>query len=241
MADKMDHNSLLLKNFMDRKNDSYAILQLPAKCNEKYRPLGDVLRAGKTPAIGNYNVVYVGALNERNKSQTVMEVLEQLYAQFNFNHPSDFTGHSLYESDVVLMKQNGIVKSFYYDCNGFTEMPQFFDTVKPEPATIRSYSDCPSRAFIAIIGYDEEDEEFGDEEFEGEDPGDYLENEFSHMQEMGDSRLSLCDWALTDADSYWAQYIRYLVQWAIDHSGSEYRNMSPAGYPEWLANEYGEG
>ena len=35
----------------------------------------------------------------------------------------------------------------------------------------------------------------------------------------------------------WEQYIRYLKEWANEHSDDCYEGMSPACYEEWLDNE----
>lgn len=40
--------------------------------------------------------------------------------------------------------------------------------------------------------------------------------------------------------SIWSRYLRYLVQWAIDHSEEAYGGMTPACYDEWLSDELPE-
>ncbi|MBR3126381.1 MAG: DUF4316 domain-containing protein, partial [Mogibacterium sp.] len=44
-------------------------------------------------------------------------------------HPEDFRGHSLSVSDIVAIRQNGIVSCHYVDSIGFKELPDF---LKPE-------------------------------------------------------------------------------------------------------------
>ena len=48
----------------------------------------------------NYTLVYTGELREGMS-------LEDIYTQFNIDHPTDFTGHSLSVSDVVVLHQDG--------------------------------------------------------------------------------------------------------------------------------------
>ena len=56
-------------------------------------------------------------------------MLEEMYTKFNIDHPEDFRGHSLSVSDIVAIRQNGIVSCHYVDSIGFKELPEF---LKPE-------------------------------------------------------------------------------------------------------------
>ena len=56
-------------------------------------------------------------------------MLEELYAKFNVSRPDDVTGHSLSVSDIVALRQNGVVSCHYVDSIGFQELPGF---LKPE-------------------------------------------------------------------------------------------------------------
>lgn len=51
--------------------------------------------------------------------------MNDLYRQFNIEHPQDFTGHSLSVSDIIVLRQQGQVSSHYVDSWGFKELPQF--------------------------------------------------------------------------------------------------------------------
>ena len=48
-----------------------------------------------------------------------------MYEIFNLNRPGDFTGHSLSASDIVALKQDGVVSYHYCDSVGFKELPDF--------------------------------------------------------------------------------------------------------------------
>ena len=51
------------------------------------------------------------------KDQNTM--LEELYAKFNVSRPDEFTGHILSVSDIVALRQNGVVSCHYVDSIGF--------------------------------------------------------------------------------------------------------------------------
>ena len=57
---------------------------------------------------------------------TPADTLESIYTEFNLNHPSDFRGHSLSISDIVVLRENEKEKAFYCDSVGFQEVPEFF-------------------------------------------------------------------------------------------------------------------
>ena len=75
---------------------------------------------------GNYAAVYAGNLDRRGDTQ---DRLDELYETFNLRRPEDFRGHSLSVSDIVALKQNGVVSCHYVDSRGFKALPDF---LKPE-------------------------------------------------------------------------------------------------------------
>lgn len=76
----------------------------------------------RPPLPDNYDTVYTGPI-VRTQNQTA--TLENLFEIFNRNRPADFTGHSLSVSDIVALKQNGVVSYHYCDSVGFQELPGF--------------------------------------------------------------------------------------------------------------------
>lgn len=68
----------------------------------------------------NYNKVYEGPY--RNT-----DTLEGLYTRFNLARPSDFKGHSMSVSDVVVVKADGKEIAYYVDSKGFASVPEFLD------------------------------------------------------------------------------------------------------------------
>ena len=120
-----------MEAFLTSETDTYAILQLSydqpeVTAYERFESLNGLARQGKQPNIDHYEVVYVAPLLPY---QDLATMLEQTYEKFNINHPADFRGHSLSVSDIVALRQNGVVTCHYVDSIGFKELPEF---LKPE-------------------------------------------------------------------------------------------------------------
>lgn len=51
-----------------------------------------------------------------------------------------------------------------------------------------------------------------------------------------------CSSNVDDAEttSTWENYLSYLRKWSVDHAGEEFCGCSPAGYDEYINNEYAE-
>ena len=81
---------------------------------------------GVTPERDGYDAIYTGGLADYGDNKTN---LDMIYQRFNVDHPADFKGHSLSVSDIVALKQNGVVSCHYVDSIGFRELPNF---LKPE-------------------------------------------------------------------------------------------------------------
>ena len=113
------------KVFRDNPKDAYAIYQLADTAGTV--PLlfmgMDWLEQKGTPVEkSNYTALYTG---DMPTSETSMGILEQIYVEFNLHRPTDFTGHSLSVSDIVALKQDGVVSYHYCDSIGFRELPDF--------------------------------------------------------------------------------------------------------------------
>lgn len=63
-----------------------------------------------------YNKVYDGKIATANDG--VMDILDDIYHDFNVQHPADFKGHSLSTSDIVLIDG----KYYYCDSYGWVEV-----------------------------------------------------------------------------------------------------------------------
>ena len=114
--------------FLESPSDTYAIYQLKrndSTTDIRFMNSEYLQEKGVEPQYENYELVYTGALT---KDGSQLEKLEDLYRIFNIEHPQDFTGHSLSVSDIVALKQAGVVSYHYVDSIGYKELPNFRTT-----------------------------------------------------------------------------------------------------------------
>ena len=117
------------KAFLSNPADSFAIYQLRDNDNTaqlRFMNAEYLEKKGLSIEKGNYAAVYAGNLDRRGDTQ---DRLDELYETFNLRRPEDFRGHSLSVSDIVALKQNGVVSCHYVDSRGFKALPDF---LKPE-------------------------------------------------------------------------------------------------------------
>ena len=117
------------KAFLDNPADSFAIYQLRDNDDTArlhYMNSEYLEKKGLSVQKENYAAVYAGDLDRRGDTQ---DKLNELYETFNIRRPENFRGHSLSVSDIVALKQNGVVSCHYVDSWGFKELPGF---LKPE-------------------------------------------------------------------------------------------------------------
>lgn len=114
--------------FLDSPSDAYAIYQLKSDdstADIRFMNSEYLQKKGIEPQYENYELVYTGALT---KDGSQIEKLEDLYRIFNVEHPQDFVGHSLSVSDIVALKQAGVVSYHYVDSIGYKELTNFRTT-----------------------------------------------------------------------------------------------------------------
>ena len=114
--------------FLENPGDTYAIYQLKrddATADLRFMNSEYLQKKGIEPQYENYELVYTGALT---KDGSQIEKLEDLYRIFNVEHPQDFIGHSLSVSDIVALKQAGVVSYHYVDSIGYKELINFRTT-----------------------------------------------------------------------------------------------------------------
>ena len=114
--------------FLDSPGDAYAIYQLKSDdstADIRFMNSEYLQKKGIEPQYENYELVYTGALT---KDGSQIEKLEDLYRIFNVEHPQDFIGHSLSVSDIVALKQAGVVSYHYVDSIGYKELINFRTT-----------------------------------------------------------------------------------------------------------------
>lgn len=111
--------------FHNSPTDAYAIFQLKREdSTTDLRFMGSdwLQKKGLEPNKDNYDLIYTGRLYP---SENRIDTLERLYHTFNTDHPEDFRGHSLSVSDIVALKEQGVVSYHYVDSIGYTELPNF--------------------------------------------------------------------------------------------------------------------
>lgn len=139
-------NSIGQNERQNGMNNTYSIYQLKEESQREYGFMPYSANEGKV-TFDNYDLVYQGNL-EDIKSDNDFAKLNYVYNMFNFNHPEDFTGHSLSMSDVVVLSNGNKEQAYYVDRFGFAEMPEFIqqksreelqNTIK-EPVTLTDRS-----------------------------------------------------------------------------------------------------
>lgn len=131
--------------FLEQTQNAYAIYQL--KSGEdlrdyRFEGMERLQSRGLPIEHDNYELVYTAPLTDFSGDKD--HALNKLYEQFNINHPSDFKGHSLSVSDIVALKVDGTVSSYYVDRFDFQELPQFLPQINPletaEKSTEQNYN-----------------------------------------------------------------------------------------------------
>ena len=111
--------------FLENRADTFAIYQLKpddATTDLRFMNTEWLKKKGIEPQYDDYELVYTGALTYDGSQ---IDKLEGIYRTFNIDHPADFTGHSLSVSDIVALKQDGVVSCHYVDSVGYKELPTF--------------------------------------------------------------------------------------------------------------------
>lgn len=76
-----------------------------------------------------YDKVYEGKLPPT-------ATLDNIFEQFNIERPADFTGHSLSVSDIIAIKDDGIISAYYVDRIGFESLPEFAQEIEDKQQEI---------------------------------------------------------------------------------------------------------
>ena len=125
VMERQEHQQEREQAFLSQNRDCFAIYQV--KHTDELRDIRyegmDWLRSiGQAVKRENYDLAYTAPLEPCNSPQAAVE---QLYNQFNNNHPADYHHPSMSVSDIVAIKQDGKVSCHYCDSVGFTEIPGF--------------------------------------------------------------------------------------------------------------------
>ena len=137
LADRNEIQSYRMKQFRQSGHDCYLVMQLQQDADPtlRFAAMRYLNRQNIDPSIENYEILYRGNLPEGKRSVPQAELLEQLYQKFNCARPTDYHGHSLSVSDVIMLNQDGKISAHYVDSIGFKELPGFLDK-KPERTSV---------------------------------------------------------------------------------------------------------
>jgi len=125
VMERQEHQQEREQAFLSQNRDCFAIYQV--KHTDELRDIRyegmDWLRSiGQAVKRENYDLVYTAPLEPCKSPQAAVE---QLYNQFNNDHPADYHHPSMSVSDIVAIKQDGKVSCHYCDSVGFTQIPGF--------------------------------------------------------------------------------------------------------------------
>lgn len=129
--------------FLNSRDDVYVILQLNREAvGERFLSWDALHRRGLEPNMDHYEAIYVAPLSS---FPDLAEMLEGLYAKFNTAHPADYCGRSMSVSNVVALKQSGVMSFHYVDSIGFREIRNFMKEAPHETAQRKSFSEQLAR------------------------------------------------------------------------------------------------
>ena len=125
VMERQEHQQEREQAFLSQNRDCFAIYQV--KHTDELRDIRyegmDWLRSiGQAVKRENYDLIYTAPLEPCKSPQAAVE---QLYNQFNNDHPADYHHPSMSVSDIVAIKQDGKVSCHYCDSVGFTQIPGF--------------------------------------------------------------------------------------------------------------------
>lgn len=129
IKDRMKHQEQRETAFLNTSQDAFAIYQVKGGDelrDIRFEPLSWLESKGIAVDHGNYDLAYTAPLTGKGDTE---ERLSALWDRFNNDHLADYHRPSLSVSDIVALKQNGVVSCHYVDSFGFQELPVF---LKPE-------------------------------------------------------------------------------------------------------------
>ena len=125
VMERQEHQQEREQAFLSQNRDCFAIYQVKHTDelrDIRYEGMDWLQSIGQVVKRENYDLVYTAPLEPCNSPQAAVE---QLYNQFNNDHPADYHHPSMSVSDIVAIKQDGKVSCHYCDSSGFTQIPGF--------------------------------------------------------------------------------------------------------------------
>lgn len=131
IEDRKNHQEEREAAFLAHKEDCFAIYQVKDRDDlrfVRFTSLAQLREEGGEVQKENYDLVYTSQLYGTRSTD---EKLDIIWEQFNHNHPVDYHSPSLSVSDIVALKQHGVVTCHYCDSFGFKELPGFLPQDNP--------------------------------------------------------------------------------------------------------------
>lgn len=124
IVERQQHQEKRENAFLDHGGDCFAIYQVKRDDpgNVRFMNMDWMQSHGKAIARGSYDLIYTAPLTATGSTDAK---LEAIFEQFNLHRPADYHSPSLSVSDIVAIKQNGVVSYHYCDSVGFKELPDF--------------------------------------------------------------------------------------------------------------------
>ena len=137
VLDRMQHQPEREKAFLDHAADCFAIYQVrddDALRDIRFESLDWLKSKGRAVERDNYDLVYTAPLSTFASADAA---LDQLWYQFNNDHPADFQHPSVSVSDIIVLKRDGVVSCHYCDSFGFEQLTDFISQ-KPTVAELEA-------------------------------------------------------------------------------------------------------
>ena len=134
---RMQHQPEREKAFLDHAADCFAIYQVrddDALRDIRFESLDWLKSKGRAVERDNYDLVYTAPLSTFASADAA---LDQLWYQFNNDHPADFQHPSMSVSDIIVLKRDGVVSCHYCDSFGFEQLTDFISQ-KPTVAELEA-------------------------------------------------------------------------------------------------------
>jgi len=131
VAERMDRQEERERAFLDHRGDCFAIYQLrddPSLRDICFESLDWLRSKGREVERGSYDLIYTAPLSSEGGSDAA---LDQLWYKFNNEHPADYQHPSVSVSDIIAIRQDGVLSFHYCDSFGFQQLPDF---IQPENA-----------------------------------------------------------------------------------------------------------
>ena len=124
VLERLDRQAEREQAFLNCAEDCFAIYQVRHDDPENIRYMNlDWMNQHNIPvARENYDLIYTAPLTAEGSMEAA---LETIYNRFNLDHPADYHSASLSASDIVAVKQNGVLSCHYVDSVGFLPVEQF--------------------------------------------------------------------------------------------------------------------